>query len=75
MVRQYGCRLPVMSARYRPVLAGPAIARTTPADHSRSNVVNRLTFLTNARGRGEMSLLYAAPQDVPGNSCIGPVAP
>ncbi|MGW7381728.1 SDR family NAD(P)-dependent oxidoreductase [Streptomyces sp. NPDC054794] len=56
----------------RSVLASPGIARTALAAHSRSNVINRLTFLTNDPERGALSLLYSATQDVPGNSYIGP---
>jgi NAD(P)-dependent dehydrogenase (short-subunit alcohol dehydrogenase family) len=41
----------------------------------RSNVVNRLTFLTNTPERGALSILYAATQDVPGNSYVGPAGP
>jgi hypothetical protein len=35
-------------------------------------VINRFTFLTNAPERGALSVLYAATQDVPGNSYVGP---
>lgn len=54
------------------MLASPGIARTALAAHSRSNVVNRFTFLTNTPERGALSLLYGATQDVPGNSYVGP---
>ncbi|MEV6024893.1 hypothetical protein [Streptomyces sp. NPDC052036] len=54
------------------MLASPRIARTALAAHFRSNVVNRFTFLTNDPERGALSLLYAATQDVPGNSYVGP---
>ncbi|MFC8663542.1 hypothetical protein [Streptomyces sp. NPDC057199] len=56
----------------RSVLASPGIARTSPAAQSRSNVINRFTFLTNDPERGALSLLYAATEDVPGNSYVGP---
>jgi NAD(P)-dependent dehydrogenase (short-subunit alcohol dehydrogenase family) len=65
-------RLTAAGSPVRSVLASPGIARTTLAAHSRSNVINRLTFLTNAPERGALSLLYAATQDVPGNSYVGP---
>ncbi|MFE2183822.1 SDR family NAD(P)-dependent oxidoreductase [Streptomyces sp. NPDC059455] len=68
-------RLTASGSPVRSVLASPGIARTTLASHSRSNVINRLTFLTNAPERGALSLLYAATQDVPGNSYIGPDGP
>lgn len=54
------------------MLASPGIARTSPAAQSRSNVINRFTFLTNDPERGALSLLYAATEDVPGNSYVGP---
>jgi len=59
----------------RSVLASPGIARTSLAAHSRSNVINRFTFLTNDPERGALSVLYAATQDVAGNSYIGPDGP
>ncbi|MBK3577124.1 SDR family NAD(P)-dependent oxidoreductase [Streptomyces sp. MBT65] len=65
-------RLTAAGSPVRSVLASPGIARTSLAAHSRSNVVNRFTFLTNAPERGALSLLYAATQDVPGNAYIGP---
>ncbi|MET7569174.1 SDR family NAD(P)-dependent oxidoreductase [Streptomyces sp. NPDC005492] len=65
-------RLTAAGSPVRSVLASPGIARTSLAAHSRSNVINRFTFLTNAPERGALSLLYAATQDVPGNSYIGP---
>ncbi|MET8136851.1 SDR family NAD(P)-dependent oxidoreductase [Streptomyces sp. NPDC006290] len=65
-------RLTADGSPVRSVLASPGIARTTLAAHSRSNVVNRLTFLTNDPERGALSLLYAVTQDLPGNSYIGP---
>lgn len=65
-------RLTAAGRPVRSVLASPGIARTALAAHSRSNVINRLTFLTNDPERGALSLLYAATQDVPGNSYVGP---
>jgi NAD(P)-dependent dehydrogenase (short-subunit alcohol dehydrogenase family) len=65
-------RLSADGSPVRSVLASPGIARTTLAAHSRSNVINRLTFLTNDPERGALSLLYAATQNVPGNSYVGP---
>jgi NAD(P)-dependent dehydrogenase (short-subunit alcohol dehydrogenase family) len=65
-------RLTAAGSWVRSVLASPGIARTTLAAHSRANVINRFTFLTNSPERGALSLLYAATQDVPGNSYIGP---
>ncbi|WP_285686946.1 SDR family NAD(P)-dependent oxidoreductase [Actinoplanes sp. NBRC 103695] len=68
-------RLTAAGSRVRSVLASPGIARTALAAHSRSNIINRLTFLTNDPERGALSLLYAATQDVPGNSYVGPDGP
>ncbi|MET7394030.1 SDR family NAD(P)-dependent oxidoreductase [Dactylosporangium sp. NPDC005572] len=65
-------RLTAAGSRVRSVLASPGIARTALAAHSRSNVINRFTFLTNDPERGALSLLYAATQDVPGNAYVGP---
>ncbi|MFF2364551.1 SDR family NAD(P)-dependent oxidoreductase [Streptomyces sp. NPDC058122] len=65
-------RLTAAGSPVRSVLASPGIARTTLASHSRSNVINRFTFLTNDPERGALPVLYAATQDVPGNSYIGP---
>ncbi|MFD2416325.1 SDR family NAD(P)-dependent oxidoreductase [Amycolatopsis pigmentata] len=65
-------RLSASGSRVRSVLASPGIARTALAAHSRSNFINRFTFLTNDPERGALSVLYAATQDVPGNSYVGP---
>ncbi|MFI6547707.1 SDR family NAD(P)-dependent oxidoreductase [Streptomyces prunicolor] len=65
-------RLTAAGSPVRSVLASPGIARTSLAAHSRSNVVNRLTFLTNTPERGALSILCAATRDVPGNSYVGP---
>jgi NAD(P)-dependent dehydrogenase (short-subunit alcohol dehydrogenase family) len=64
-------RLTAAGSRVRSVLASPGIARTSLAAHSRSNIINRFTFLTNSPERGALSLLHAATQDVPGNSYVG----
>lgn len=65
-------RLTAAGSPVRSVLASPGIARTSLAAHSRSNVINRFRFLTNDPERGALSVLYAATQDVPGNSYVGP---
>jgi NAD(P)-dependent dehydrogenase (short-subunit alcohol dehydrogenase family) len=59
----------------RSVLAHPGIARTGLAAHSRSNAINRLTFLTNDAGLGARSIVHAATQDVPPNAYVGPRGP
>ncbi|MFI5593005.1 SDR family NAD(P)-dependent oxidoreductase [Amycolatopsis sp. NPDC051758] len=68
-------RLTARGSRVRSVLASPGIARTGLAAHSRSNVVNRFKFLTNAPEQGALSVLYAATEDVPGNAYVGPDGP
>ncbi|MFF3712375.1 SDR family NAD(P)-dependent oxidoreductase [Streptomyces phaeochromogenes] len=65
-------RLTTAGSPVRSVLASPGIARTSLAAQSRSNVINRFTFLTNDPERGALSLLYAATENVPGNSYVGP---
>ncbi|MFD6287325.1 SDR family NAD(P)-dependent oxidoreductase, partial [Streptomyces sp. NPDC060205] len=65
-------RLTATGSPVRSVLASPGIARTSLAAQSRSNIVNRFTFLTNDPERGALSVLYAATQDVPGNAYVGP---
>ncbi|MER6443073.1 SDR family NAD(P)-dependent oxidoreductase [Streptomyces sp. NPDC001185] len=65
-------RLTATGSGIRSVLASPGIARTSLAAHSRSNVINRFTFLTNDPERGALSVLYAATQELPGNSYVGP---
>jgi len=37
-----------------------------------SGIISKLTFLLNAAEHGALPTLYAATQDVPGGSCIGP---
>ncbi|EOD58393.1 SDR family NAD(P)-dependent oxidoreductase [Amycolatopsis vancoresmycina] len=65
-------RLDARGSVVRSVLASPGIARTGLAAHSRSNIVNRVRFLTNPPELGALSVLYAATQDVPGNAYVGP---
>ncbi|GIF22076.1 NAD(P)-dependent dehydrogenase (short-subunit alcohol dehydrogenase family) [Actinoplanes tereljensis] len=65
-------RLEAAGSPVRSVLAHPGIARTALAAHSRSNVINRLRFLTNDAEQGARPILYAATQDVPGNAYVGP---
>ncbi|ADJ47954.1 short-chain dehydrogenase/reductase [Amycolatopsis mediterranei S699] len=65
-------RLDARGSVVRSVLASPGIARTGLAAHSRSDIVNRVPFLTNSPEQGALSLLYAATQDVPGNAYVGP---
>ncbi|GAA2639112.1 SDR family NAD(P)-dependent oxidoreductase [Paractinoplanes durhamensis] len=65
-------RLDAAHSPVRSVLAHPGIARTALAAHSRSNIINRLRFLTNDPEQGALPILYAATQDVPGNAYVGP---
>ncbi|WP_262702555.1 MULTISPECIES: hypothetical protein [Streptomyces] len=64
-------RLTAAGSPVRSVLASPGIARTALASHSRSNVINRLTFLTNDPERGALSL----PTRPPSSSGRSPVEP
>ncbi len=65
-------RLDASNSAVRSVLAHPGIARTALAAHSKSNIINRLTFLTNDVEHGALPILYAATQDVEGNAYVGP---
>ncbi|WIX93003.1 SDR family NAD(P)-dependent oxidoreductase [Amycolatopsis sp. DG1A-15b] len=65
-------RLDARGSVVRSVLASPGIARTGLAAHSRSDIVNRVRFLTNSPELGALSVLCAATRDVPGNAYVGP---
>jgi len=57
-------------------VAHPGIASTNLARHATSGrVTHALRFLFNDPATGALSILYAATQDVPGNSYIGPRGP
>ena len=54
------------------MVAHPGIATTTLASHSASHRINRFRFLLNDPERGALPTLFAATQDLPGNSYVGP---
>lgn len=66
-------RLDADGSAVRSIVAHPGIASTNLARHSTSGkVTHALRFLFNDPATGALSILYAATQDVPGNSYIGP---
>lgn len=69
-------RLDASGSPVRSVLAHPGIASTNLARHAASGkVTHALRFLFNDPATGALSILFAATQDVPGNSYIGPRGP
>ena len=68
-------RLSVAGSPVRSVLAHPGIATTSLAAHSSSNAINRFSFLLNDPTHGALPTMYAATQDLPGNSYVGPDGP
>ena len=66
-------RLDAAGSGVRSVVAHPGIASTNLARHAASGkVTHALRFLFNDPETGALSILYAATQDVAGNSYIGP---
>ena len=65
-------RLTASGSSVRSVLAHPGVARTGLVDHSAQKVVMRLGRLLNDVEHGALPTLFAATQDVPGNSYVGP---
>jgi len=66
-------RLDTAGSPVRSIVAHPGIASTNLARHAASGKVTyALRFLFNDPATGALSILYAATQDVPGNSYIGP---
>jgi NAD(P)-dependent dehydrogenase (short-subunit alcohol dehydrogenase family) len=71
--RELQHRLDAAGSPVRSIVAHPGIASTNLASHSASGrVTHALRFLFNDPATGALSILYAATQDVPGNSYIGP---
>jgi len=69
-------RLDAAGSPVRSIVAHPGIASTNLARHATSGkVTHALRFLFNDPATGALSILYAATQDVPGNSYIGPRGP
>lgn len=66
-------RLEAADNPVRSILAHPGIASTNLARHANSGkVTHALRFLFNDPATGALSVLYAATQDVAGNSYVGP---
>lgn len=68
-------RLTASGSPVRSMVAHPGIATTTLASHSASNRINKLRFLLNDPAHGALPTLFAATQDLPGNSYVGPDGP
>jgi len=65
-------RLSESGSSVRSMLAHPGIARTGLVDHSWSRIIMWLGPLLNDAERGALPTLFAATQDLPGNSYVGP---
>ena len=68
-------RLNAAGSGVRSILAHPGVATTTLAAHSRANLINSFRFLVNDPERGALPTLFAATQEIPGNSYVGPAGP
>jgi NAD(P)-dependent dehydrogenase (short-subunit alcohol dehydrogenase family) len=65
-------RLAASGSPVRSVIAHPGIAPTNLARHSAAGKVTAaLRFLFNDAGHGALPSLFAATQDIPGNSYVG----
>ena len=67
-------RLDAAGSGVRSIIAHPGIARTNLTAH-RGAGVNRLGILLNDPETGALPLLFAAVEDIPGNSYVGPRGP
>ncbi|MFJ4654324.1 hypothetical protein ACIP5Y_23900 [Nocardia sp. NPDC088792] len=65
-------RLTAAGSRLRCIVAHPGIATTNLAAHSSSGRINKLGFLLNDPEHGALPSLFAATEDIPGNSYVGP---
>ena len=67
-------RLTASGSSVRSIIAHPGIATTSLASHARgiSGKINNFSFFLNDAEHGALPLLYAATQDVPGASYVGP---
>jgi len=66
-------QLVVAGSPVRSILTHPGIASTNLARHATSGrVTHALRFLFNDPATGALSTLFAATQDIPGNSYVGP---
>jgi len=69
-------RLSASGSAVRSMIAHPGIALTNLGQGSASaNMTKRLGFLFNDAERGALPTLFAATQDIPGNSYVGPRGP
>jgi len=69
-------RLDAAGSPVRSIVAHPGIASTNLARHAASGkITHALRPLFNDPATGALSILYAATEDVPGNSYIGPRGP
>ncbi len=68
-------RLTASGSAVRSLLAHPGIARTSLVDHSWSRVVMWLGPLLNDVEHAALPTLFAATQDLPGNTYVGPDGP
>jgi NAD(P)-dependent dehydrogenase (short-subunit alcohol dehydrogenase family) len=67
-------RLSASGSGVRSIVAHPGIARTNLTAH-RGAGINRLGVLLNDPETGALPLLFAAVEDIPGNSYVGPRGP
>lgn len=68
-------RLTEAGSPVRSLVAHPGIATTTLASHSPSNRINRFRAFLNDPEHGALPTLFAATQDLPGHSYVGPDGP
>jgi NAD(P)-dependent dehydrogenase (short-subunit alcohol dehydrogenase family) len=65
-------RLTDAGSPVRSMVAHPGIATTTLASHSASNRINKFRVFLNDPEHGALPTLFAATQNLPGNSYVGP---
>ncbi|MDH6120858.1 NAD(P)-dependent dehydrogenase (short-subunit alcohol dehydrogenase family) [Kitasatospora sp. GAS204A] len=68
-------RLTEAGSPVRSMVAHPGIATTSLASRSAANRINKFRFFLNDPEHGALPTLFAATQDLPGNSYIGPDGP
>ena len=69
-------RLDLAGSPVRAIVAHPGIASTNLSRHAASGkITHAVRFLFNDIPTGALSLLYAATEDIPGNSYVGPRGP
>ncbi len=67
-LQQLQRRLTESGSAVRSLVAHPGIATTNLVSHSGSSRINRFRILLNDPDRGALPTLFAATQDLPGNS-------